>query len=123
MADCGVIRLRTSGVRTLAYEYLAVSPNQVVGFDGTPHWVLCIENLTTIGMAARQMGTSSSGLVLYTGGMPSLSWWRALPVRFPPVGQAPGRQVNVVLKRTVSLRFAGIIHQEYFLVYALTDAR
>lgn len=77
MAGCGAVRLRQSGIRTLAFEYLAVTPTEVVGFDGAPRWVLCIENLTTFGMAARQMGATPVGLVLYTGGMPSPSWQHA----------------------------------------------
>jgi hypothetical protein len=89
MAGCGAVRLRTSGIRALAFEYLAVSPTEVVGFEGNPRWLLCIENLTTFGMAARQMGTAPAGLVLYTGGMPSPSWRRAFNALLLAVPEVP----------------------------------
>jgi hypothetical protein len=89
LAGRGAVALRTSGLRSLAFEYLAVSPTEVVGFAGDPAWVLCVENLTTFGMAAREMGPTPEGLVLYTGGMPSPSWRRALQKVLSTLPQTP----------------------------------
>lgn len=77
MAGVGAVRLNRSGLRALAYEYIAVSPAQVVGYEGNPRWILSVENLTTFNMIAELDVAQNEGLVLYSGGMPSPSWRRA----------------------------------------------
>lgn len=77
MAGVGAVELAVSGTTPVVHEFIAVSPTQVVGYTGRPDWVLCIENLTTFGMASKLLLAERSGLVLYTGGMPSPSWRRA----------------------------------------------
>lgn len=57
--------------------YVGVSPSVVVGYEGTPAWILTIENLTTFHVAALALGSRTDGLILYTGGMPSPAWCRA----------------------------------------------
>ncbi len=77
MAGCGNVRLAVSGLLRMVYEYVAVSPGQVVGYHGRPNWILSIENLTTFSMVSKMPLAKIGGLALYTGGMPSPSWRRA----------------------------------------------
>lgn len=77
LAGRGRVHLSESGWRDLAYEYLAVSPTQVDGFEGAIEWVLLVENLTTFDLCAKARPDREGGLVLYTAGMPSPSWLRA----------------------------------------------
>lgn len=77
LAGRGRVHLIESGWRDLAYEYLAVSPTQIDGFEGAIEWVLLVENLTTFDLCAKARPDREGGLVLYTAGMPSPSWLRA----------------------------------------------
>lgn len=65
-ADCPIIR-----------PFLGVANTVVAGYVGSPAWLLTIENLTTFHQAARALGNTSSGVVIYTAGMPSPSWGEA----------------------------------------------
>lgn len=78
LAGAGSVMLEVSGEREIAFPYLAVSPAEVIGHRGDLKWVLIIENLTTFHLAARARPELTDGLVLYSGGMPSPSWRRAL---------------------------------------------
>lgn len=78
LAGKGHVHLQVSGQRELAYEYLAVSPGQVTGFTGDPQWVLCVENWTTFELVVKTEQAQRQGLILFTGGMPSPVWRRAL---------------------------------------------
>lgn len=80
MAGVGSVDLSRSGPREVAYEYLAVSPTQVIGYKGRPHWLLSVENWTTFSMIAALDVAQYNGVVLYCGGMPSPSWRRAYAV-------------------------------------------
>ncbi|MDD1980427.1 Wadjet anti-phage system protein JetD domain-containing protein [Pseudomonas asiatica] len=64
--DCPIIR-----------PFLGVANTVVTGYVGSPVWLLTIENLTTFHQAARALGNISSGVVVYTAGMPSPSWGEA----------------------------------------------
>jgi hypothetical protein len=77
LAGRGRVHLIESGWRDLAYEYLAVSPTQIDGYDGAIEWVLLVENLATFDLCAKARPDREGGLVLYTAGMPSPSWRRA----------------------------------------------
>jgi hypothetical protein len=77
LAGRGRVHLIESGWRDLAYEYLAVSPTQVDGFEGAIEWVLLVENLATFDLCAKARPDRAGGLVMYTAGMPSPSWRRA----------------------------------------------
>ncbi|MBZ4038067.1 hypothetical protein [Novilysobacter selenitireducens] len=71
MAGVGAVELEASDVPELAYEYLTVSPTQIVRYEGPSAWVLCIENMTTFVLAAKRWPARLGGLLLFTGGMPS----------------------------------------------------
>lgn len=64
--DCSIIR-----------PFLGVANTVVVGYVGTPAWLMTIENLTTFHQATQALGDTPQGIVIYTAGMPSPSWGRA----------------------------------------------
>jgi len=76
VAGAGSLKLGLSQDCTIAWPFIGVSNQHVVGYSGAPTWVLSIENLTTFHQAS-QHPDASTGLILYTGGMPSPSWCRA----------------------------------------------
>lgn len=76
VAGTGSLQLALSQACAIAWPFIGVSNQHVVGYAGAPAWVLSIENLTTFHQASQHPDTAS-GLLLYTGGMPSPSWCRA----------------------------------------------
>jgi hypothetical protein len=76
VAGTGSLQLTSSQTCAIAWPFIGVSNQHVVGYTGAPAWVLSIENLTTFHQASQHPDTTS-GLLLYTGGMPSPSWCRA----------------------------------------------
>jgi hypothetical protein len=52
---------------------VGVANRTVIGYDGSPAWVLTIENLTTFHLASRLL-EGQRALIIFTGGMPSPSW-------------------------------------------------
>lgn len=76
VAGTGTLALRPSQDCPIVWPFVGVSNRHVVGYSGTPDWVLSIENLTTFHQAS-QHPDAAAGLILYTGGMPSPSWCRA----------------------------------------------
>lgn len=75
-AGTGTLKLHSSQSCPIVWPFVGVSNRHIIGYIGTPTWVLSIENLTTFHLAS-QHPESSSGLLLFTGGMPSPSWCRA----------------------------------------------
>ena len=89
IAGTGNLTLEASQNCPIAKPFVGVSNRHVIGYSGTPTWVLSIENLTTFHQAS-QHPDAGAGLNLYTGGMPSPSWCRAyitilksVPVQIP----------------------------------------
>ena len=76
VAGVGRLALHPAQDCPIASPFLGVSNRHVAGYSGTPAWVLSIENLTTFHQAS-QHPDARSGLIVYTGGMPSPSWCRA----------------------------------------------
>ena len=76
IAGGGNLTLEGSQDCPIARPFVGVSNRHVIGYSGTPAWILSIENLTTFHQASRHSG-AGTGLILYTGGMPSPSWCRA----------------------------------------------
>lgn len=76
IAGAGSLQLAPTQICAIAWPFIGVSNQHVIGYAGAPAWVLSIENLTTFHQAS-QHPDAASGLVLYTGGMPSPSWCRA----------------------------------------------
>jgi hypothetical protein len=76
VAGSGRLALEASPDCPVARPFVGVSNRHVSGYSGTPAWVLSIENLTTFHQAS-QHADARSGLIVYTGGMPSPSWCRA----------------------------------------------
>ncbi|WP_411832890.1 Wadjet anti-phage system protein JetD domain-containing protein [Pseudoxanthomonas mexicana] len=76
VAGTGRLELSPSQDCPIAWPFIGVSNRHVVGYSGTPAWVLSIENLTTFHLAS-QHPDAAAGLILFTGGMPSPSWCRA----------------------------------------------
>ncbi|MBT2748648.1 MULTISPECIES: Wadjet anti-phage system protein JetD domain-containing protein [unclassified Lysobacter] len=76
VAGTGSLQLAPTQTCAIAWPFIGVSNQHVMGYAGAPAWVLSIENLTTFHQAS-QHPDAASGLVLYTGGMPSPSWCRA----------------------------------------------
>jgi len=76
VAGTGSLQLALTQVCMIAWPFIGVSNQHVIGYAGAPDWVLSIENLTTFHQAS-QHPDAAFGLVLYTGGMPSPSWCRA----------------------------------------------
>lgn len=56
--------------------FLGVASHAIKRYEGSPTWVLTIENLTTFHQAARQIAGDARGLLIFTGGMPSPAWCR-----------------------------------------------
>lgn len=75
-AGTGTLKLHPSQSSPIAWPFIGVSNRHIIGYRGTPAWVLSIENLTTFHLAS-QHADAASGLILFTGGMPSPSWCRA----------------------------------------------
>lgn len=73
----GKLQLANQADCTTVKPYLGVANTVVMGFVGSVDWVLTVENLTTFHQAARALGETPKGLVLYTAGMPSPSWGQA----------------------------------------------
>ncbi|PNS09025.1 Wadjet anti-phage system protein JetD domain-containing protein [Solilutibacter silvestris] len=76
VAGTGSLMLSGSQDCRIAQPFIGVSNQHITGYSGAPSWVLSIENLTTFHQAS-QHPDAESGLILYTGGMPSPSWCRA----------------------------------------------
>lgn len=76
VAGTGSLQLAPAQTCLIAWPFIGVSNQHVTGYLGAPNWVLSIENLTTFHLASQHVG-AASGLLLYTGGMPSPSWCRA----------------------------------------------
>jgi hypothetical protein len=76
VSGVGSLKLSASQNCPIAWPFVGVSNQHVAGYSGSPAWVLSIENLTTFHLAS-QDPDAGSGLILYTGGMPSPSWCRA----------------------------------------------
>lgn len=76
VAGTGSLQLDASQDCRIAWPFIGVSNRHVIGYSGAPTWVLSIENLTTFHQAS-QHEEAGTGLILYTGGMPSPSWCRA----------------------------------------------
>ena len=76
VAGTGRLILEASQDCPVAKPFVGVSNRHIVGYAGTPAWILSIENLTTFHQAS-QHKHAGNGLILYTGGMPSPSWCRA----------------------------------------------
>ena len=76
VAGVGRLALHPAQDCPIAWPFIGVSNRHVAGYSGTPAWVLSIENLTTFHQAS-QHPDARSGLIVYTGGMPSPSWCRA----------------------------------------------
>lgn len=76
VAGTGSLKLGASQDCPIAWPFIGVSNQHIVGYLGTPTWVLSIENLTTFHQVS-QHPDAGAGLILYTGGMPSPSWCRA----------------------------------------------
>ena len=76
VAGIGHLMLEASPCCPIAKPFVGVSNRHVIGYSGAPAWVLSIENLTTFHQASRH-SDAGTGLILYTGGMPSPSWCRA----------------------------------------------
>lgn len=74
VAGAGTLHLNPDQDCTIARPFIGVSNREVSGYQGTPDWVLTIENLTTFHQAARLLVGREDGLVIYTGGMPSPAW-------------------------------------------------
>ena len=89
VAGTGQLRLEAVQDCQIAKPFVGVSNRHVVGYEGVPAWILSIENLTTFHQASQHLD-AGTGLILYTGGMPSPSWCRAyariletLPMQIP----------------------------------------
>ncbi len=76
VAGTGNLKLDGSTDCPVARPFVGVSNRHVNGYSGTPAWVLSIENLTTFHLAS-QHADAATGLILFTGGMPSPSWCSA----------------------------------------------
>ncbi|WP_368563515.1 Wadjet anti-phage system protein JetD domain-containing protein [Pseudoxanthomonas sp. UTMC 1351] len=76
VAGRGGLRLCSSQDCPITWPFVGVSNQHVIGYSGAPAWVLSIENLTTFHQASQHLD-AGTGLILYTGGMPSPSWCRA----------------------------------------------
>lgn len=76
VAGTGMLILHPSQQCSITWPFIGVSNRHVTGYSGTPAWVLSIENLTTFHLAS-QHPDATTGLILYTGGMPSPSWCKA----------------------------------------------
>ncbi|MBP5089923.1 DUF2399 domain-containing protein, partial [Pseudomonas chlororaphis] len=77
LAGVGKLRLTNQADCAILQPYLGVANTVVTGYLGTANWLLTIENLTTFHQAARVLGATPKGLILYTAGMPSPSWGQA----------------------------------------------
>lgn len=74
VAGSGTLHLKPDQDCPIARPFIGVSNREVSGYQGSPAWVLTIENLTTFHQVARLLVGRKDGLVIYTGGMPSPAW-------------------------------------------------
>lgn len=74
VAGSGTLQLKPHQDCPIARPFIGVSNREVSGYQGSPAWVLTIENLTTFHQVARLLLGREDGLVIYTGGMPSPAW-------------------------------------------------
>lgn len=74
VAGAGTLHLNPDQICPIAKPFIGVSNREVSGYQGSPSWVLTIENLTTFHQAANLLIGREDGLVIYTGGMPSPAW-------------------------------------------------
>ena len=77
VSGIGALRLSDGIDCPIVRPFVGVANTAVHGYSGTPAWLLSIENLTTFHQAARALGNTRQGIVIYTAGMPSPSWGRA----------------------------------------------
>lgn len=61
----------------VAMPYLGVASHAIAHYEGSPSWVMTIENLATFHQSARLLGGGERGLIVYSGGMPSPAWCHA----------------------------------------------
>lgn len=73
VAGTGILELSSSQSCPIVWPFVGVSNRHVIGYAGPTAWVLSIENLTTFHLAS-QHSDAATGLILFTGGMPSPSW-------------------------------------------------
>ncbi|KRA17515.1 Wadjet anti-phage system protein JetD domain-containing protein [Lysobacter sp. Root604] len=76
VAGTGALELVGGEVCPIVRPFVGVSNKAVLGYKGSPCWVLTIENLTTF-HAASQLLDGRGALILYTAGMPSPTWTSA----------------------------------------------
>ena len=76
-AGDGFVTVRGDLRVRLVPPYLGLANGSVDAYEGSPTWVLTIENLTSFHLAARELNGCPHGLIVYTGGMPSPSWCAA----------------------------------------------
>jgi len=73
VSGAGQLRLLSGETCPIVRPYVGVANRTVIGYDGSPAWVLTIENLTTFHLASRLLD-GQRALIIFTGGMPSPSW-------------------------------------------------
>lgn len=73
-AGHGALTLQSGDTTAITWPYVGLASNAICAYAGSPMWLLSIENLTTFHQVAEAIGPKGTGLVIYSGGMPSPSW-------------------------------------------------
>ena len=73
VAGAGSLLLKEHQRCPLVKPFLGVANRAVVSYEGSPQWVLTVENLTTFHVAS-QLLDGRNALIVFTGGMPSPRW-------------------------------------------------
>lgn len=80
LAGRGMATLRSDEQVSIVRPYTGIAPESLTRFEGAADYVLTVENLTTFHEIARGAAGALTGLVLYTGGMPSRAMRKAYAI-------------------------------------------
>lgn len=80
VAGSGTLELRNGPAVPVARPFIGIASHALVGYHGSPAWVLTVENLTTFHQCAQLVSENDHCVLIYTAGMPSPSWLQAFSV-------------------------------------------
>lgn len=77
VAGRGELTMRRGPAIPIGVPFVGIAAHALESYQGSPGWLLTVENLTTFHQCAELLGESGIGLVIYTAGMPSPAWLHA----------------------------------------------